>query len=84
MKKSNEKFISDISEIIEKYALINSYLAIHGFKENDCKIIRHKDFDNLEKDINNYIKVIISIMAVFMGCIAMVLIVGMILIAIFA
>ncbi len=40
-----------IREIIEKYAPIDSYLAIHGFKANQCKIIHYEDFDKLEKDL---------------------------------
>ncbi len=86
MKKSNEKFKSDIREIIENY--VNGYFAVDwDTGDIDKELSRHIEerwFDKLEKDINNYIKEIINIMAVFMRCIAMVLIVGMILIAIFA
>ncbi len=48
--------MSKIREIIEKYAPIDSYLAIHGFYKNDCKIIHYEDFDKLEEDIQEYVE----------------------------
>ena len=77
MKKPNDIFKSDVREILDSSKETTFYKGYFT-------TIPSENFDKLEKDINNYIKEIINIMAVFMRCIAMVLIVGMILIAIFA
>ena len=43
--------MNKVREIIEKYAPIDGYLAIHGFKADQCKIIHYEDFDKLEKEL---------------------------------